>query len=115
MLPTEFLFPERKPGQGLEDYVHDLRKHVEDSWNEMRKRLNWLLERVHVTTETSGQLDRSGTRFMVVEFIPPGATKNDNGNFRLRIVENASPALTYDLQIEILVAGVWTDTKIFHG
>jgi hypothetical protein len=51
---------------------------------------------------------------MVVEFIPPGATKNDNGNWRLKIVEDTANS-TWDLELEMRRSGVWTSAKVHHG
>lgn len=108
----KFRFPGRRQGHGLAEDIDEKLRYLERHIDTMTSRINWLLDRIHITTETSGVLDRDGTRFMVIEFIPPSKTKNDDGNFRLRIVPDGS---TYDLQIETRVSGTWTDIKKFHG
>jgi len=110
-LPT-FKFRERQPDEDLGRYVDALRKHTDESLNQVRLRVNWLLGRVHVVTETNGVSDRNGTRFMVYEMVPPKAQKNTDGNFRLRIVPDDA---SFNLQIEVRVSGVWTDVKKYYG
>ena len=102
-LPT-FKFRDRTPGESPEAYVQEFKRSVDESWNELRQRVNWVLERVHITTETAGVLDRDGTRSMVYELIPPKAIKNTDGNFRFRIIPNGA---VYDLIIEVRESGVW--------
>jgi hypothetical protein len=108
-------FRKYRKGEDLEIYLRDFLIFHKDQYKRMASRINWLLERIHVTTETSGVLDqKDGTRFMVVEFIPPGATKNDNGNWRLKIVEDTANS-TWDLELEMRRSGVWTSAKVHHG
>jgi len=110
-LPT-FKFRDRSPGEDLGEYVDALKSYTDESLNQVRLRTNWLLERVHVVTETNGVSDRNGTRFTVFELVPPKKTKNTDGNFRLRMVPHGS---SFDLQIEVRVDGVWLDVKKYHG
>ena len=113
-LPTTIKHAPIKPDEDVNEYLN--RRLVLDLefYRNIISRVNWLLERIHVTTETSGVYDKEGTRFMVVEFIPPGATKNDNGNWRLRIVEDTVNS-TWDLEVEMKRSGTWVSTKIYHG
>ena len=110
-LPT-FKFRDRKPEEKLPEYLSALVRDVDQSLNEIRQRVNWLLERVHVVTETNGVKDRDGTRFMVYELIPPKAEKNADGNFRLRIVPDGA---SFNLQIEVRIDGTWLDVKKYYG
>lgn len=75
-----------------------------ENYRLIASRVNWLLDRVNVTSESS----EDGTRYMKVEFIEPGNTRNDNGNWRLLLMPD-------NVVVQQRVSGTWTTRTTWYG
>jgi hypothetical protein len=104
-LATNIKFPEIKKDEDPEKYLVRLIKFLEDDvYRDMVQRINWLLDRVRVTEVKS----EDGSRYMVVEFIKPGSTRNDNGNWRMLLNPD-------DMEMQMRRSGTWTTAARWHG
>lgn len=90
--------------EDLKKYLMRLLRWDMENWRLLAGRINWLLDRVRVTLTSS----EDGARYMVVEFIAPGATRNDDNNWRIILKPN-------DLEIQMRRSGTWTTTARWHG
>lgn len=114
-LPIIRRFDEYRESEDVKDYlIRKLRWDMEN-WRFLAGRINWLLDRVRVTLETS----EDGKRYMVVEFILPGQTRNDDNNWRLILKSKDEDSdgvdETFDLEVQMRRSGTWVRTAIWHG
>lgn len=114
-LPETRRFVERTAHEDPVAYERRKLRWELDNWRLIASRVNWLLDRVNVTLEIS----EDGKRYMKVEFILPGNTRNDDGNWRflLKSKDEDSDGIddTYDLEVQMHRSGAWADTHIWHG
>lgn len=103
-LPENKKFPEMRKGEDQIAYINRLVVFILTNYRELIKRINWLLDRVRVTLESS----EDGARYMVVEFIAPGKTRNDDGNWRFILKPD-------DVQLQMRRSGTWIASDIWHG
>ena len=117
-LPTTKQFPElvaHRQGETIErvqqggnteitEYINRELNFNLTNYRELASRVNWLLDRVRVTLEQS----EDEARYMVVEFIAPGKTRNDDGNWRFILKPD-------DVQLQMRRSGTWTASDVWHG
>ena len=103
-LPEQRRFPEIKEGDDVIAYLNRKLRWELENWRLIASRVNFLLERVNVTLDVS----EDGARYMKVEFIPSGKTRNDNGNWRFLLMPD-------DVKLQMKREGTWTDSDSWHG
>jgi len=97
-------YPEIKEGDNVVTYLNRKNVWEQENWRFIASRVNFLLERVNVTLDVS----EDGARYMKVEFIPSGKTRNDNGNWRFLLMPD-------DVKLQMKRSGTWTDSDSWHG
>lgn len=114
-LPETKRFVERTQSEDPVAYERRKLKWELDNYRNIASRVNWLLDRVNVTEEKS----EDGKRYMKVEFILPGNTRNDDNNWRflLKSKDEDSDGVddTFDIELQMRRSGAWVDAHIWHG
>lgn len=115
-LPENKTFPEMKKGDDPVRYINSFVNFVlKDIYREPTRRTNFLLERVNVTNEKS----EDGKRYMKVEFVLPGQTRNDDNNWRLLLKSKDEDSdgidETFDVELQMRRSGAWVASDIWHG
>jgi hypothetical protein len=114
-LPEQRRFSEYKKGEDLEAFEKRRLRWELENWRMIASRINFLLDRVNVTLEQS----EDGTRYMKVEFILPGNTRNDDNNWRflLKSKDEDSDGVdeVFDVELQMHRSGSWVTSDIWHG
>ena len=114
-LPAERKFIELKKNEDAIEYERRKLRWEIENWRMMASRINFLLDRVNVTNEKS----EDGKRYMKVEFILPGNTRNDDNNWRFlfKSKDEDSDGIdeVFDIELQMHRSGEWVTSDIWHG
>ena len=114
-LPEQRRFVEYRKGEDVEAYERRKLRWELENWRMLASRINFLLDRVNVTLEQS----EDGKRYMKVEFILPGQTRNDDNNWRFLFKSKDEDGdgidEVFDLEVQMRRSGSWVTSDIWHG